>query len=50
VKPSAFACHDPRSSDDLMALLARLDNARLLAGGQSLMPMLDLEWVNTIKT
>jgi len=25
-----------------MAPLARLDNARLLAGGQSLMPMLDL--------
>jgi hypothetical protein len=24
VKPSAFAYHDPRSSDDLMALLARL--------------------------
>jgi carbon-monoxide dehydrogenase medium subunit len=40
VKPSTFAYHDPRSSDDLMALLARLDNAKLLAGGQSLMPML----------
>jgi len=45
VKPSAFAYHDPRSSDDLMALLARLDNAKLLAGGQSLMPMLNLRLV-----
>ena len=45
MKPSAFAYHDPRSSDDLMALLARLDNAKLLAGGQSLMPMLNLRLV-----
>jgi CO/xanthine dehydrogenase FAD-binding subunit len=50
VKPSAFACHDPRNSDDLMALLAKLDHARLLARGQFLMPMLNLEWVNTTKT
>lgn len=45
MKPSAFAYHDPRSLDDLMALLARLDNAKLLAGGQSLMPMLNLRLV-----
>ena len=45
MKPSAFAYHGPRSSDDLMALLARLDNAKLLAGGQSLMPMLNLRLV-----
>lgn len=45
MKPSAFAYHDPRSSGDLMALLAKLDNAKLLAGGQSLMPMLNLRLV-----
>jgi len=45
VKPSAFAYHDPRSCDDLMALPAKLDNAKLLAGGQSLMPMLNLRLV-----
>ena len=45
MKPSAFTYHDPRSADDLMALLARLDNAKLLAGGQSLMPMLNLRLV-----
>ena len=42
MKPSAFAYHDPRTPDDLMALLAKLDNAKLLAGGQSLIPMLNL--------
>ena len=45
MKPSAFACHDPRSCDDLMALLAKLDHAKLLAGGQSLMPMRNLRLV-----
>ena len=45
MKPSAFAYHDPRSCDDLMALPAKLDNAKLLAGGQSLMPMLNLRLV-----
>ena len=45
MKPAAFAYHDPRSADDLMALLARLENAKLLAGGQSLMPMLNLRLV-----
>ena len=45
MKPSAFAYHDPRNSDDLLGLLARLDNAKLLAGGQSLMPMLNLRLV-----
>jgi carbon-monoxide dehydrogenase medium subunit len=45
VKPAAFAYHDPRSSDDLIGLMARLDNSKLLAGGQSLMPMLNLRLV-----
>ena len=42
MKPPDFAYHDPRSIQEAVALLGSLDNARLLAGGQSLMPMLNL--------
>jgi aerobic carbon-monoxide dehydrogenase medium subunit len=42
VKAPDFSYHDPRTLADLMGLLARLDDAKLLAGGQSLMPMLNL--------
>jgi carbon-monoxide dehydrogenase medium subunit len=42
MKAPDFAYHDPRSLAEAVALLARHDNARLLAGGQSLMPMLNL--------
>jgi aerobic carbon-monoxide dehydrogenase medium subunit len=42
VKAPDFSYHDPRTLADLMGLLARLDEAKLLAGGQSLMPMLNL--------
>src|SRR6266700_285714 len=45
VKPAPFTYHDPRTSDDLIGLMAKLDNAKLLAGGQSLMPMLNLRLV-----
>src|SRR5215471_20517210 len=45
MKASAFAYHDPRTLDDLVGLLAALKNAKLLAGGQSLMPMLNLRLV-----
>ena len=44
MKPGPFTYHDPRTVDDLMALLPGLDNARLLAGGQSLMPMLNMRY------
>jgi aerobic carbon-monoxide dehydrogenase medium subunit len=44
MKPPAFAYHDPHSIDEAVALLARLENARLLAGGQSLMPMLSMRY------
>jgi carbon-monoxide dehydrogenase medium subunit len=44
VKPPPFAYHDPRTIEDAVALLARLDNARPLAGGQSLMPMLNMRY------
>ncbi|WP_043837531.1 FAD binding domain-containing protein [Muricoccus aerilatus] len=42
MKPAPFAYHDPRSIEEVLELLASLDNARLLAGGQSLMPMLNM--------
>ncbi len=45
MKPPAFSYHDPRNVADAVALLASLDNAKLLAGGQSLMPMLAMRYV-----
>jgi carbon-monoxide dehydrogenase medium subunit len=43
VKPSAFEYHAPASADEAVALLAELgDAAKVLAGGQSLIPMLSL--------
>jgi aerobic carbon-monoxide dehydrogenase medium subunit len=45
VKPPPFSYHDPRTLADVTGLLGRLENARLLAGGQSLMPMLNMRLV-----
>ena len=45
MKPPLFSYHDPRTIGDVVELLARLDNAKLLAGGQSLMPMLNMRFV-----
>ena len=45
MKPPPFSYHDPRSVADAVGLLARLENAKLLAGGQSLMPMLNMRFV-----
>ena len=45
MKPPAFGYHDPRTVADAITLLGTLDNARLLAGGQSLMPMLNMRYV-----
>ena len=42
MKPARFSYHAPESVDDALALLGRHgDGARVLAGGQSLMPMLN---------
>ena len=41
MKPPPFSYHDPRTIGDAVGLLGRLDNAKLLAGGQSLMPLLN---------
>ena len=45
MKPPPFTYHDPRSIQDAVALLAEKENAKLLAGGQSLMPMLNMRFV-----
>ena len=45
MKPPLFSYHDPRSTADVVGLLTSLDNAKLLAGGQSLMPMLNMRFV-----
>ena len=45
MKPAAFKYHDPRTLDDVLTLLGTLENAQILAGGQSLMPMLNMRIV-----
>ena len=44
MKPAPFTYYDPRSIADATALLAQHDNARVLAGGQSLMPMMNFRY------
>jgi carbon-monoxide dehydrogenase medium subunit len=41
MKPAPFTYHDPRTVAEACDLLATHENARLLAGGQSLMPMMN---------
>jgi aerobic carbon-monoxide dehydrogenase medium subunit len=45
MKPPPFSYHDPKTVSEVVGLLGRLDNAKLLAGGQSLMPMLNMRFV-----
>ena len=45
MKPPPFSYHDPRTVADAVGLLGSLENAKLLAGGQSLMPMLNMRFV-----
>lgn len=40
--PSPFAYHAPETIDEALALLARLPEAKVLAGGQSLLPLMNL--------
>ena len=42
MKPAAFTYHAPTSKAEVLSLLASLEDARVLAGGQSLMPMMNL--------
>ena len=45
MKPPPFSYHDPKTVAEAVGLLGRLENAKLLAGGQSLMPMLNMRFV-----
>lgn len=45
MKPAPFSYHDPRTLSDAIELLGGLDNVKLLAGGQSLVPMLNMRFV-----
>src|SRR5207248_6067220 len=42
MKPPRFDYHDPETVPEVVGLLKTLPNARMLAGGQSLMPMLNM--------
>lgn len=42
MKASPFQYHRPQTREELGAMLASLNNAKILAGGQSLMPMMNL--------
>ena len=45
MKPAPFIYHDPTTVDEAVALLAKFENTRPLAGGQSLMPMMNFRFV-----
>ncbi len=45
MKPPLFKYHKPDSLEEGLALMGELENAKLLAGGQSLMPMLNMRFV-----
>jgi carbon-monoxide dehydrogenase medium subunit len=45
MKPPPFRYYDPVTVEEVLGLIASLDNAKLLAGGQSLMPMLNFRFV-----
>jgi len=45
MKPAAFKYHDPKTLDDLTGLLKNKEDVKILAGGQSLVPMLNMRFV-----
>jgi aerobic carbon-monoxide dehydrogenase medium subunit len=45
MKPAPFDYHAPRQLKEAIELLAKLSNAKLLAGGQSLVPMMNFRYV-----
>ena len=58
MKPAPFTLHCPQSLRDALDLLSKLPSARVIAGGQSLMPMLNMRLtdvehvisINAVKT
>ncbi len=45
MKPAPFKYDDPPTLDEALSLLAELENSKILAGGQSLMPMLNFRYL-----
>ena len=45
MKPAPFDYHAPRQLKEAAELLAKLPNAKILAGGQSLVPMMNFRYV-----
>ena len=46
MKPAAFEYHDPTTIDELLGLMAQFgDQARVLAGGQSLVPLMNFRLI-----
>lgn len=45
MKPPPFTYHDPRTLGEALKLVGSLENAKLLAGGQSLAPMLNFRYL-----
>jgi carbon-monoxide dehydrogenase medium subunit len=45
MKPAPFEYHNPRTLDEATGLIATLENAKVLAGGQSLVPMMNFRYV-----
>src|SRR5438128_86695 len=45
MKPCAFTYHAPATLDQALAIAATLENAKFLAGGQTLMPMMNFRFV-----
>lgn len=45
MKPAAFKYHDPSNVEEALQILAEKENSKILAGGQSLGPMLNFRYV-----
>lgn len=45
MKPPVFSYHDPDNIEEVIDFLGRLENNKLLAGGQSLMAMLNMRYL-----
>lgn len=45
MKPPVFAYHRPESLSEALDMLAEFEDAKILAGGQSLMPMMNFRYV-----
>jgi aerobic carbon-monoxide dehydrogenase medium subunit len=45
MKPAPFTYHTPATVDEALGLIATLGDVKVLAGGQSLMPMMNFRYL-----